>query len=233
MVYPNYYETWSNLGGGSYPLYFIMDNTTGSPKVRHIFIIPNGFYDVHMPDYSYSVDHYSWIVKIENFDDYVRKLRRIYGDTISSRNYYVVQINLGEYDKRIEYLTYDLGAVEDIDTLLEPFVKNPAVVVFADMERMGIPLDYEETEIIHGSPIEKKRVKVTEGSRKSMMLTGWLFVDTMNLEQERVLEIVKWRVDDDILSVIYRVSPDGERTPVNGVRYPYAMEVHKLPVCYQ
>lgn len=231
-IFLNYYETWSNKGGGSYPLYFVVDNTAGKPDIKHIFLDANGFYDVLIPDYTYSVDPYSWVVKINNFSDHVRKFPRIYGETVT--DYYVVSVCLGEYDRTMEYSIYDLGSIDDIDSFMKPFVSNPTFVTFPELKKMDVPLDFQENVVNHGVPKETKRFTVTEDTRKTMARAGWLFVDTMDISMEPILEIDKWMVDDHhVLCIIYRLGSGGERTPVNGARYVDAMEFHKLPLCYK
>ncbi len=180
------------------------------------------------------MDPYSWIDKNENFSDYVKKLTKIEEDAISDIDYYVVAIYQGDYDRRLEYWTYDLGKIQDIDSFMEPFVNNPSIMTFPEMQKEGVPSGFHENEVRYGSPKVMKRFTLTEDTRKTMINAGWLFLDTMDLSMEPVLEIDKWQVDDHhILSIIYRIEQGEKRMPLNGACYSKAMENHKFTIYYQ
>lgn len=233
-VYPNYYETWWDVGGGSYPLYFIVDNTAGVPKVIYLVLDPNGFFDVSIPDYPYAIDPYSWIEKKDNFCDYIRKLPSKGDDDPSCADYYIVGVCQGGYFKKLVHRIYNLGAMDDIHTFIETFVKSACFVSFTELQEKEAHTGFIENVVSHGEPIATKRFNVTEDTRKAIKRSGWLFLDTMDVRHEPVLEIDKWNVDDNhTLSIIYSIGPDGDRVPVNGALYHKAMEVHSLPVWYQ
>lgn len=233
-VYTNYYETWWDVGGGSYPLYFIVDNTASAPKVMYIVVNPNGFFDVSIPDYPYSIDPYSWIEKKENFGDYIRDLPSEGNDDPSCADYYIVGVYQGGYYKKLVYRTYNLGAMDDVYTFIETFVKTSTFVSFTGLQEKEVHTGYQENVVSYGEPITTDKFTVTEETIKTIKRSGWLFLDTMDIRHEPVLEIDKWNVDDNhILSIIYRIGPDGDRVPVNGARYHKAMEAHSLHVWYQ
>ncbi len=142
-------------------------------------------------------------------------------------------VSQGDYDKCIDYLTYDLGELDDIDAFLEPFIKNPSIISYQDLDGAGVQRGFLENVEIYGEPILSKRFTITEINRKTMMNAGWLFLDTMDIRQEPVLELDKWKEEKSIVSIIYRIGSDGVKIPINGASYPYAMEAHKFTVYYR
>lgn len=232
LTYPNYYEIYESRECGGSSCYFVVDNTSGTPKIKHIFFEPMVFHDIHIPYYPYSIDYFV-TQDFNSFRVHLEKLTKIDRDSAVFPDRYVVQVWPAAYDRYLDYWIYDLGDVEDMEGFITSFVDNPRVRTYPNEQEMWQKLDYKENTINYGEPAVCKRFTVSDGNRKEMIKVGWLFLDTLDIIDEPVLEIDKWKVDDHILSVIYRIGADGERTPVKGARYVYAMERDKRRIYYQ
>ncbi len=236
-VYPNYVETFQNHEMPGFPFYFIVDNTTGFPNIKNILISRPIFYDIHIPDYPYSLEKDRLIMNKEDFSEYIVRLRQ--SKTVDSMpvadypEYYAVCLQVSSYDKRIEYWMHDLGDIRDLDSFMDQFIKTPNYMEYSDMKEDSVPLGYRENMSAYGEPKESKRVTVREDNRKSLILGGWLFLDTMDISQRPVLEMYKWQDEDLSLSIIYRIGAYGEKIPVNGVRYVRWMDIQKWKVTYK
>ena len=230
--YPNYYRTFDSSDCGGEPIYFVVDNTSGTPMIRHIFFEPMVFFDIHIPDYPYSIDYFV-TQDFNSFRAHVEKLTKLDQDSVAFPDHYIVKVWPTEYDRYLDYCIYDIGDIADMETFISSFVDNPIVISYPGLSETGQQLGYFKNITNCGEPSVCKRFTVNYKNRKDMMKAGWLFLDTLDISDGPVLEIDKWKVDDDILSIIYRVGPDGDRTPVNGARYPYAMERLKDRIYYQ
>lgn len=234
-VYPNYFETAPNGEMCGYPFYYIVDNSSGSPKIRYIFISRQSFFDIHIPDYPYSIEKFSLITDKNDFSAYVEGLPKIERNMriVDYPDHYVVWVQSSSYDAEMEYWTYSMDGVEDLDSLIDHYVNTPNYLSFLELKENGVALGYQENIAIYGDPIDSKRIIVTKDNRKELMLGGWLFLDTMDIKPGQVLDIEKWKDGDFILSVIYRIDANGEMVSVNGVRYDRRMDIQKWRVYYQ
>lgn len=141
-VYPNFFETWHISSDiPSTPFYFVVDNASGTPEIRHIFFNEIQFFDIHIPDYRYSINYFM----LQNtFDDHVEKLAKIDADSLASFEYYLVEVWRTEYDVAIDYRIYDMGDIEDIKSYIASFVDNSPVSTYRDQSRIGVKLGYQE-----------------------------------------------------------------------------------------
>ena len=234
-AYPNYYEKNENSECSSSPCYFVVDNTSGTPKIRHIFFEPMIFFDIHIQDYPYSIAKDSLITDKAAFVDYVNGCSKIESNVSIADypNYYVVKVQPAPYDKRLDYWIHDLGEIDDLYAFIDHFEKTPNYLSFSELKEYGFPLGYRENVSAYGEPKESARITVSQTNRKDMIRGGWLFLDTMDIRLQPVLENNRWIVDGRVLSIIYRIDADGDRIPVNGVRYDRWMDIQGWCVYYQ
>lgn len=124
-VYPNFFETWHISSDiPSTPFYFVVDNASGTPEIRHIFFNEIQFFDIHIPDYRYSIDYFM----LQNtFDDHVEKLAKVDADSLASVEYYVVEVWRTEYDVAMDYRIYDIGDIDDMEAYIASFADNSPV----------------------------------------------------------------------------------------------------------
>ncbi len=148
-------------------------------------------------------------------------------------NYRVVCLWPLSYYKGLNYEIYAMDKIDGTDTIIESFSDVDGFLPYRDLKKITMPLGYSENVDLYGNPKVSKRFNISEDNRKEMMKAGWLFIDTMDIRQETVLEIDKWKVDDHVLSIIYRIDSTGERIPVNGARYNYIREKRKEDIHYQ
>ncbi len=234
--HPNYLETDHHRDMCGSPIYFFVDNTTGTPKIYYILFARQSFFDIHIPDYPYSIEKSGLITDRTDFSDYLMTLRKISVESGPFSDYpdhYVVWVQPSSYDKELEYWMYDLGDINDFESFINLFVKTPNYMSYSELKRDGVALGYQENIATYGKPMESKSVTVHEDNRKELIYGGWLFLDTMDIRHRPVLEMDKWMDDSLILSIIYRIGEEGEKVPVNGVRYVRWMDIQKWEVYYQ
>lgn len=228
-IFPDYFEKINCGESDGRTFFFIVDNSSGTPKIKHIIFIPMQFLDIHIPNYPYSIDYFA----TNSLSNLTRKSALINSNIWPDTKYYVLRMWPTSYYKGVNYEIYKIDKIDDTDSISESFTDENYFLPYRDLKKTAVSLGYSENVDLYGNPKMSKRFTVTEDSRKAMIKVGWLFVDTMNLIAEPVLEIDKWKVDDHILSMIYRIDSHGERIPVNGARYNYIMEKRKENIHYQ
>lgn len=231
-VFPDYFEIGNCGESDGRTFFFIVDNTSGTPKIKHIIFYPIQFLDIHIPNYPYSIDYF-FTEKPYCLRNIRRKFSKINREAWSNAEYYLVEMWPISYYKGVNYEVYGIGSIDNTDMIPESFSEVNSFLPYRDLKNIAASLDYSENVDLYGNPKVSKRYTVSEDSREMMMKSGWLFIDTMNLGEEPVLEIDKWKVEDHILSIIYRIDSAGERIPVNGAGYKYIMEKRKEKIHYQ
>ncbi len=231
-IFPNYFEIWNCGESDGRTFFFIVDNTSGTPEIKHIIFDPIQFMDIHIPDYQYSIDYFFankpyCLRKIKN------KSKIINRDAWLDADYYLVAVWPISYYKGLNYEVYRIRRISEEDSIADSFSDINLFLPYRDLKRHVTSLDYSENVNLHGTPKVSKRFNISEDSRKEMIKTGWLFLDTMDLRARPVIEIDKWKVDDNVLSILYSIDSDGERIPVNGARYKYVMEKQKETIHYK
>lgn len=173
--YPNYYETSESGDCGGSSCYFVVDNTSGRPNIKHIFFEPMEFYDIHIPDYPYSIV-LNPLIEPENIKNHVRKLPIIDSDSaLSTTDYYIARVWPTAYDRYLDYHIYDISSIDDVDEYISSFVKTPDLIPYAELEKTGVPLGFQENMSKYGSPDVRKRLTLTEDTKKNDDMY-WMFV---------------------------------------------------------
>lgn len=231
-VFPDYFEIKNCGESDGRTFFFIVDNTSGTPKIKHIIFYPIKFLDIHILNYPYSIDYF-FTKKPYCLGNIRRAYPKINRGAWSNAEYYLVEMWPISYYKGVNYEVYGMDRIDDTCTIMESFSDKDRFLPYRDLKKIAESLGYSENIELYGHPKVSKRFTITEDNRKVMMKAGWLFIDTMDISQEPILEIDKWKVDDHVLSIIYRIDSVGDRIPVNGARYKYIKEKRKDMIHYQ
>lgn len=212
----------SDIGG--IDVMFLVNNSTGNPKIEYIIIRPEIFFDFQIRGYNYSVETIPPIYYEDNHD-IVDTLRDIVNFPIVEKlldvkntSYYLVSLNFQEYGRGVVYSIRDLGSRSNFENFLK-YAESPTnnYVKFVDLAKRGYSYDYVENTKRYGNPKSEENHIVTKKNKNEYIKKGWLFLNNQILENNLEVKVVKWEVNNADLIIIYKVSGERIEEPLNGI----------------
>lgn len=214
-VYPS-----TDIAGPS--MYFVIDNTTDSSNIEYVIFEENKYHDFHVRNVDFYIGHFS-ISKCQkgfaSMSDIQRTLTEITDYSNMPRTHILVNATLAQYNRGINFELYEL---EDSSktALIVDYLDAPDFISFSKMAKSNVAMDLNSLRCAYGEPAEHNRYILNEQSKKKLISSGWLFMDTLNFKGSKItIDQITWKNPKGMTTVIYRQENDSLLIPINGATY--------------